>query len=75
MKKSIFRPIQEGEDVTDILVELLIGIAIGGTVIIMLIAGWTMFQSSDCVSNQVQYERNTKTRGHVPLGNTVQKAL
>lgn len=66
---------EENKSIAIILVELLIGIAIGGTVIIMLIAGWTMFQSSDCVSNQVQYERNTKTRGHVPLGNTGQKAL
>lgn len=47
-KKSIFRPIREGDDVTDILVRCIIGIALIGALCILLFAGHAMYQSSNC---------------------------
>jgi hypothetical protein len=43
--KSIFRDINEGEDVSDIVKKLIVVIVVGAAVIILLIAGWALYRS------------------------------
>jgi hypothetical protein len=74
MKKSIFRPIQEGEDVTDILVRCIIAIAIIGVTWVFLCAGWAIYSTSEHGTG-AKNERSAQAGSVVPLGNTGQKAL
>lgn len=45
MRKSMFREIKDGEDVTDIVARIIAFMAIPAAVVMIAIALWTIFQS------------------------------